>query len=175
MKKDPVEEALTEAQIQAVRKTVAYLITTYSAAREVAEEGESGTVDNLLTILRTIEERPDMILGPGSSDAVAAEKRYAARILVSVVNVISERGVLLSQSAAASAEMGFNMLSQHGMVAALTWVNKLCVEYASGLDPDLKIEFVDPNSPEGKERLNQVREADADAKSVDEELEEALG
>lgn len=174
MRKDPVDEALDEAQIDAVRKTVAYLTTTFSVAREVAAEEEIEAVDRFLDILSVIGERPDMILGPDTSDAVLTEKRYAASILMAMANVVSERGVLLSQSVTASAEMGFDMLSQKGMIAALCWVNKLCVENARGLDPELKVEFVDPNSPKGKERLSQVREAVEEAKSVDEELKEAL-
>ena len=171
MKKDPVDEALDEAQISAVRQTVKYLYDTLVTANEVGDPEEKRTVNKVLDILGAIAERPDMILGPDTTEAVFQEKKYAASILMAMCAILGERGDLMKKSVEASAEMGFNMLSQQGMIAALSWVQKLCLENARGLDPDLKVDFVSPDSAEGQDLLNKVR----DVKSVDEELQEALG
>lgn len=164
-----------EAQIAAVRKTAQYLIDTLTTANEVAGDHEKRLIDKVLSLLGAVWDSPEMILGPESVDVVSREKKYAARILMAMTGIIAERGVQLKQSIDLSSEMGFNMLSQQGMLGALRWVHKLCAENARGLDPSMEVETVAADSPEGREHLKMVQEAVArDKKNIDQELEEAL-
>jgi hypothetical protein len=157
-------------QVEAVRKTVTYLHTTLSAANEVASEEVGRTIGKLLQLLDEIIQRPDMILGLDATPVVSGERKFAAVSMIAVANLIVERGMLLNKSIEASAEMGFNMLSQQGMVAALRWVNNLLLENARNLAPDdLEVQGVPSDSALGKEVMRASKEA---TKSVDEELED---
>jgi len=129
---------------EAVVRTTVVLTDLLAFSAPVASAAETKALASILETLKIIAERPDMVLGPDASQKfVQHQNKEKASLLYVLQNTVIEQAHILDAAVKTSSEMGWDMLSQKGMISAFRWVSELLKAVAVDLAPDLKVDRVD--------------------------------
>ncbi len=90
--------------------------------------------------LDRLEKNVHLVLGEAGEEALSKFIREErAAVLFMVNNMLMEYVDTLTKAVSLSSEIGWDMLSQKGMISAFHWTGKLLVDLARELAPDMKV------------------------------------
>ena len=126
-------------EIMAAVATADYLHDQFSlVAKGATTDEERRIMEGVLKIIDGVRANPKIALpeSHAASDLFdRALREAAASSLVHLAVDCASRIKSLQEAEAISAELGWDMLSQKGMMSAFTWVYKMCVSTADSLAP----------------------------------------